>query len=61
MFPLSTRFCDRILFFENGKVLEMGTHEELIRRNGKYAKMYETQAKYYQKEELDHACSVEKT
>lgn len=39
----------------------MGTHEELIRRNGKYAKMYETQAKYYQKEELDHACSVEKT
>lgn len=57
----STRFCDRILFFENGKVLEMGTHEELIRRNGKYAKMYETQAKYYQKEELDHACSVEKT
>lgn len=57
----STRFCDRILFFKNGKVLEMGTHEELIRRNGKYAKMYETQAKYYQKEELDHACSVEKT
>ena len=38
----------------------MGTHEELIRRNGKYAKMYETQAKYYQKEELDHACSVGK-
>lgn len=47
----STRFCDRILFLENGKVAEVGTHEELMSRKGKYANMYEIQAKYYRKEE----------
>lgn len=47
----STRFCDRILFLENGKVVETGTHEELMSRKGKYANMYEIQAKYYRKEE----------
>lgn len=46
----STRFCDRILFLENGKVEEMGTHEELMGKKGKYANMYEIQAKYYRKE-----------
>lgn len=46
----STRFCDRILFFEYGKVVEEGTHEELMKQNGAYAKMYEVQAKYYRKE-----------
>ena len=26
----STRFCDHILFLENGKITEEGTHEELM-------------------------------
>jgi ATP-binding cassette subfamily B protein len=46
----STRFCDRILLFDHGKVMEEGTHEELMKQNGAYAKMYEVQAKYYRKE-----------
>lgn len=46
----STRFCDRILLFEHGKVVEEGTHEELMKQNGAYTKMYEVQAKYYRKE-----------
>ena len=44
----STRFCDRILFIENGKIVEEGTHEELLRNNGGYAELFHIQSKYYQ-------------
>lgn len=43
----STRFCDHILFLENGTVLEQGTHEELMRAQGQYAHMFEVQSQYY--------------
>lgn len=44
----STRFCDRILFLENGHIQEEGTHEQLLAQNGGYAKLFEVQARYYQ-------------
>lgn len=44
----STRFCDRILLLEEGRITEEGTHEELLKRNGKYAQMYRVQSKYYE-------------
>ena len=47
----STRFCDRILLMENGEIAETGTHEELMRQQGSYARMYLLQSKYYQQEE----------
>lgn len=47
----STRFCDKIFFLEDGKIKEMGTHEELIERNGSYAEMFRVQSQYYVKEE----------
>ena len=41
---LSTiRDCDLILLIEDGKIAEKGTHEELMRLNGRYAQMYRTQ------------------
>lgn len=43
----STRFCDRIFYLENGEIAETGTHEELLRMNGEYAKIYELQSMYY--------------
>lgn len=46
----STRFCDRILLLEDGKVVEEGSHQSLIAKNGKYAEMFKIQAKYYQEE-----------
>ncbi len=46
----STRFCDRILMIDNGMICEEGTHEELLRQNGKYASLYEVQSRYYKEE-----------
>lgn len=43
----STRFSDRIFLLEDGKVIESGTHEELILKNGKYSEMYKIQSNYY--------------
>ena len=44
----STRFCDRILFLENGGIEEEGTHDQLLQRNGKYAELFRLQGHYYQ-------------
>lgn len=34
------RNADLIIFIENGKIKEMGTHEQLINLNGSYTKLY---------------------
>ena len=44
----SCRFCDRIAVFSEGKIAELGTHEELVNKQGGiYAGMFEAQAQYY--------------
>lgn len=47
----STRFCDRIILLEEGRVAESGTHEQLLALNGKYAEMFRVQSRYYQEDE----------
>ena len=36
-------FCNKILFFEKGKIVEAGSHEELINKKGKYYHMWNLQ------------------
>lgn len=43
----STRFCDRIVYLENGSICEMGTHDELMARGGKYKEIFDIQSHYY--------------
>ncbi|QVK17137.1 ABC transporter ATP-binding protein [Mycoplasmatota bacterium] len=43
----STKFCDQILYLENGEIKEDGTHEELMKINGMYANMFKIQSHYY--------------
>ncbi|MDR0553376.1 MAG: ABC transporter ATP-binding protein, partial [Treponema sp.] len=43
----SARIADRILVMDEGRIVESGGHEELVRRGGKYAQMWAAQAKYY--------------
>lgn len=44
----STRFCDRVILLDQGKIAESGTHEELMERGGKYAEMFGIQSRYYE-------------
>ena len=50
----STRFCDRIIYLENGEIAEYGTYEELMKLDGKYKNMFDLQAKYYKEDENEN-------
>ena len=43
----TTRDADRIIMLERGRIIEEGTHAELLKRNGKYAEMWNAQAGKY--------------
>lgn len=43
----NTVLCDRILFLQEGRVSEQGSHRELLQRDGEYARLYKLQAGKY--------------
>ena len=45
----SCRFCKEILVFEDGGIIQRGSHEELLAAPGKYRDLWEAQAQYYEK------------
>ena len=46
----STKFCDRILFLDGGKIVEEGSHDQLMNNGGKYREIFDIQSHYYKKE-----------
>ncbi|UUX34249.1 ABC transporter ATP-binding protein [Fundicoccus culcitae] len=44
----SCRFCDEILVFDKGEIIQRGSHDELVKIDGKYADLWHAQAQYYQ-------------
>lgn len=44
----TTRHADRIIMLEKGSIIEEGSHDELMKLNGKYAEMWSVQASNYQ-------------
>lgn len=45
----SCRFCQEILVFNHGRIVQQGSHEELVKETGGlYHEMWSAQAKYYQ-------------
>ena len=43
----STKFCDKVAVFEKGKLVEYGTHNDLIKKDGLYKELFDMQAQYY--------------
>lgn len=46
----SAALSDRVLVIGDGKIIESGTHEELMERKGKYCEMFTLQASAYRRE-----------
>lgn len=44
----SCRFCNDILVFDQGQVVQRGSHEQLVSEDGIYARLWNAQAQYYQ-------------
>ena len=44
----STRFCDRIIVFADGEIVECGSHNQLIGSKGFYSDLFNAQARYYE-------------
>jgi ATP-binding cassette subfamily B protein len=43
----SCRFCDNIIVFDEGKIVEQGSHDNLMSNGGLYSELWNAQAQYY--------------
>ena len=44
----SCRFCENIVVFEDGNIVQMGSHDSLVAEEGLYQNLWKAQAQYYQ-------------
>ena len=44
----SCRFCDNILVFDEGQIVEQGSHDKLMKQAGLYSELWNAQAQYYE-------------
>src|SRR6266704_347143 len=49
----TVRRADRIIFLDHGRLVEEGTHEELMRLGGRYARLFRMQAAAYTGEDIE--------
>ena len=47
----SCKFCDDIVVFDHGHIVQQGSHQQLVEEDGEYARLWQAQAQYYQKKE----------
>jgi ATP-binding cassette subfamily B protein len=55
----SVRHADRIVVLAGGKVIEQGSHDELLAANGRYAELFRLQAERFTDEEETETVSAE--
>ncbi len=48
----SCKFCDKIVVFDKGEIVETGRHDDLLKSNGKYKDLWQSQAQYYTNENV---------
>jgi ATP-binding cassette subfamily B protein len=46
----SVKLANRVIVLDEGKIVDIGTHDELIKRPGKYIEMWDEQAKWYERD-----------
>jgi ATP-binding cassette, subfamily B, multidrug efflux pump len=51
----SVRAADQVLVLDQGRIVDRGTHDELIRREGVYRRIYEIQARTRQTQAIPDA------
>ena len=55
----AVRNVDKVVMMEHGRIIEQGSHSELMNMDGKYKNMYSTQAKNYLANEVDLVGNVD--
>jgi ATP-binding cassette subfamily B protein len=57
----STQFCSKIIYLEDGTIIETGSHKALMKQKGKYFDMFEVQSQYYKENKKEESTDETET